>query len=157
MAEAQAAFLEGNMRETIKAARNGLQGDKGNYVLLAILGSALLRNGATPGEPEFDEALKVTREAVAERPREPDSQVTLGRLYLMAGKTKKAIAHLEVAMELDPENRAACMQLATAYRQSGDMAKARKMFELLAQLNERKQGSGMGDGRPARKIPHPRR
>ena len=157
MAAAQESFLEGNLQRTIRAAQEGLRSDKGNYVLLAILGSALLRSGATPGEPAFEEAFTVTRQAVAERPQEADSQVTLGRLYLMAGKTKKAIAHLEEAMRLDPENRAACMQLATAYRQSGDMAKAKKMFELLARLNERKGNSGMGDGRPAQEIPHPRR
>ncbi len=156
MAAAQAAFLEGDMRGTIKAAREGLQKSPGNYVLLSMLGSALVRDGATPGRAEFNEAMTVTRQAVVERPREPDSQVTLGRLYLMAGQTQRAIAHLEAARRLDPENRAACMLLATAYRKSGNLAKAKQMFAELARLDEARARSRRS-GRSSAPIKHPPR
>jgi tetratricopeptide (TPR) repeat protein len=136
MAAAQAAFLDGDMPAAIAVAREGLNKDANNYVLLAILGNALVRTGASPGQPEFAEALKAMEKAVAEQPNHSGSEVTLGKLYLMAGKTGNAIAHLEKAREIDPKNTAVYAHLAAAYRRQGNLSKAREMLAILARLNQ---------------------
>jgi tetratricopeptide (TPR) repeat protein len=141
MGAAQAAFLDGNMPGAIALARDGLKNSADNYILLAILGSALLRNGASPGQPEFAEALKAMEKAVAKQPNHADSEVTLGKLYLMAGKTGKAIAHLEKAREIDPKNTAVYAHLTAAYRRQGNPAKAREMLAILARVNEQNAAS----------------
>ncbi len=137
MGVAQAALLNGNMPAAIKAARQGLQKSPDNYVLLAILGKALVRSGVAPGEPEFTQALQAMAKAVAEQPDHPGSQVTLGNLYLMAGKLDKAIVHLEKARALDPQNTSVYAHLAMAYRRRGNLKKAREMLETLARINQR--------------------
>jgi tetratricopeptide (TPR) repeat protein len=136
MGAAQASFLDGNMPGAISVAREGLKQSADNYTLLAILGSALLRTGASPGQPEFTEALKAMEKAVAEQPNHAGSEVTLGKLYLMDGKTDKAIAHLEKAREIDPKNTAVYAHLAAAYRHQGNLSKAREMLAILARLNQ---------------------
>jgi tetratricopeptide (TPR) repeat protein len=138
MGAAQAALLNGDMPGAIKAARHGLRKRPNDYVLLAILGKALVRSGASPGQPEFTEALGAMEKAVAEQPGHAGSQITLGNLYLMAGKLDKAIAHLEKARALDPSSTAVYAHLASAYRRRGNMKKARQMLETLARLNEQK-------------------
>lgn len=136
MGEAQAALLNGDMPGAAKAARQGLRKSPDNYVLLAILGKALVRSGASPGQPEFTEALRAMEKAVAEQPNHAGSQVTLGNLYLMAGKLNQAIEHLEKARALSPRDTSVYAHLANAYRRSGNLKKAREMLETLAHLNE---------------------
>ena len=136
MGAAQAALLEGNMPQTIAVARQGLKNSPDNYILLAILGKALVRSGASPGQPQFSEALKVMEKAVASQPDHAGSQVTLGKLYLMAGRLDKAIAHLEKARQLDPKNTSVYSHLAIAYRRKGNLKKAQEMLATLAHLNE---------------------
>lgn len=141
MGAAQAALLEGNMPQAIAVARDGLKNDPHNYILLAILGKALVRSGASPGQPQFKEALKTTERAVAEQPGHAGSQVTLGKLYLMAGKLDKAITHLEKARRIDPRNTAVYSHLAIAYRRKGNLKKAQEMLAALARLNQQQAQS----------------
>jgi predicted Zn-dependent protease len=141
MGAAQVAFLEGNMPQTIAAAREGLRKSPDNYILLAILGQALVRSGASPGQPPFAEALKAMEKAVAEQPDHAGSQITLAKLYLTAGRLDKAIAHLEKARQLDPRNTSVYSHLAIAYRKQGNLSKAREMLAMLARLNEQQAQS----------------
>jgi tetratricopeptide (TPR) repeat protein len=147
MATAQAAFMNGNMPAAIDASRQGLRKSPDNYVLLTILGKAILRTGAVPGQPQFTEALQAMEKAVAERPDHADSQVTLGNLYLMAGQLDKAIAHLQKARALDPQNTSVYAHLADAYRQRGNLKKARQVLKTLARLNEQ-QAAAYRSGPP---------
>src|SRR5690348_144544 len=53
LAEAQEGLLNADLKQAIRAARGGLRREPDNYVLLTILGQALIREGASPGQPEF--------------------------------------------------------------------------------------------------------
>lgn len=141
MGAAQAALLNGNMPGAATAARQGLHKNPDNYILLVILGKALVRSGAIPGQPEFAEALTAMEKAVRERPDHADAQVTLGNLYLMDGKLKQAIEHLEQARAIDPQDTSVYAHLATAYRRSGNMKKVRQMLETLAHINQQNAAS----------------
>jgi tetratricopeptide (TPR) repeat protein len=136
MATAQQNLVEGKMPETIAAARQGIAAGHENYILYTLLGEALIRSGVAPGQPEFAEAQAALEKSVAAHPDNSRSQIALAKIYLMAGLSDDAIAHLEIARQLDPTNTSVYSHLATAYRQRGQLDQAQKMLAILANLNE---------------------
>ncbi len=138
LAAAHEEFLQGNMRQAIQAAREGVRQGYENSVLLTILGEALMRAGAVPGQPEFGEAEVVLRRAVAERPGDPSSHLALGKLDLMGDKIDDAIAHLEKARQIEPGKASVYASLAKAYQRRGDVQRAQEMLSVLANLNQAK-------------------
>jgi predicted Zn-dependent protease len=93
LAAAQKGMLDGDISAAIQAAREGVQKDPKNYILLTILGQALIRSGAAPGQPEFAEAQTVLERAVTERPNFAASHLALGQLYRMTDRLADAITH----------------------------------------------------------------
>jgi tetratricopeptide (TPR) repeat protein len=136
MAIAQQNLVEGKIPETIAAARQGIAAGHENYILFTLLGEALIRSGVTPGQPEFAEAQAALEKSVTVHPDNSRSQIALAKIYLMAGRSDDAIAHLEIARQLDPTNTSVYSHLATAYRQRGQLDQAQKMLAILANLNE---------------------
>lgn len=137
LAEAQEGLLNADMPQAIRAAREGVRKEPGNYVLLTILGQALIRQGASPGQPEFLEARTSLEKAVEERPEYSVSQLTLGELELMAGQLDQAVEHLNKARKLAPDNPAVYSKLAAAYRRKGKLEEAENSLATLASLNRR--------------------
>jgi predicted Zn-dependent protease len=135
LAEAQTGLLDANMPAAIRAAQTGLRKEPENYVLLTILGQALIREGVSPGQPEFDEAQTALERSTAARPDYAVSQLALGQLYLLDNRINEAVTHLEIARRLAPDNPSVYSQLAAAYRRRGDLEGADKMLAALAGLN----------------------
>lgn len=159
LAEAQEGLLNANMAQAIRAARAGLRKEPDNYVLLTILGQALIREGASPGQGEFAEARTALEKCVAERPEYSVAQLALGQLELVGGRIEEAVEHLKKARELAPDNPAAYALLASAYRRRGDVEEAEKALGVLASLNRQQaakykldppehKGSYLGAARP---------
>ena len=148
IAAAQQALLSGNVQETIRAAREGIYKGHTHYLLLTMLGEALLRAGATPTTPaEFDEAQAALEQAIAERPGYSSAHLALGRIYLAQQKVEEAIAQLATARQLEPRNRAVYAALATAWRRAGQPDKAREALAALAELNRQEAARiGSADG-----------
>jgi tetratricopeptide (TPR) repeat protein len=151
MAAAQQDSVEGKIPETIAVARQGISTGHENYILLTLLGEALIRSGIAPGQPEFAEGQTALEKSVAEHPDNSRSQIALAKIYLMAGRYDDAITHLETARQLDPANTSVYSHLATAYRQRGQLDQAQKMLAILADLNEAQAAkirSGPSDHKP---------
>jgi len=151
LAAAQQAYFAGNMAETIRAARAGIQQGHDNYLLLTILGDALVRSGATPGKPEFEEARAALEKAVAQRPGNVMAQIALGNILEMDNQTAAAAEHFEKARLLDPRNPSVYSHLAVAYRKLGRPQQAAAMLAALAQLNAEqatKINSAPGERKP---------
>ena len=136
LAGTQKAMLEGNVAEAVKIAREAVKKGDHDYVLLTLLGEALLRSGIAPGDPEFKEAQEALETSVAERPNYAGSQLALGKLALLDNRLDYAIAHLEMARKLNPNNASVYSNLAAAYRRRGDFQKAQSMLAVLANLNQ---------------------
>ena len=136
IAGAQEALFEGNIEEAIRISHQGISKGDHNFLLLTLFGEALLRSGIAHGQKEFEEAQQALETAVSERPNYPSSQLALGKLYLLEGRTADAIVHLEIARNLGPNNPAVYSQLATAYRKTGDLPKAEDALATLAKLNQ---------------------
>ena len=137
IAQAEQALYTGRMPDVIRAAREGIQKGYQHYLLLTMLGEALLRSGATPDTPgEFNEAQAALEKAVAARPSYPSSHIALGRIYLMLGHTADAVTQLEASRRLDPRNKAVYPPLAAAYQRSSQPEKAKEALAALAELNK---------------------
>jgi tetratricopeptide (TPR) repeat protein len=135
IAEAEQALIEGRMADVIRSTRAGIQAGYSHYLLLTMLGEALLRAGAAPSTPEFTEAQGALEQAVAQRPSYSSSHVALGRVYLALGRNSDAVAQLETARRLDPRNKAAYPPLAAAYQRSSMSEQAKAALSALAELN----------------------
>ena len=136
VAAAQESMFEGNVADAVKAARDGISKGHENFMLLTLLGEALLRSGITPGRPEFEEARNALEKAVAERANYASAQLALGKLYLQTGGVDDATAHLEIARRLSPGNPAIYSNLAMAYRKQGRISQAEDALGMLAKLNQ---------------------
>jgi tetratricopeptide (TPR) repeat protein len=135
IAAAQRHIFEGNVREAVRAAREGVEKGNRHFMLLTLYGEAVLSSGAGPGSKEFAEARIALEQAVDDRPAYASAHLALGRLYLLEGRLEEAISHLNRAREIDPGNPAAYSNLATALRKRGDAAGAEEMLAVLTRLN----------------------
>jgi tetratricopeptide (TPR) repeat protein len=136
LAEAEENLLAGNLREAIRVSRTATAEGRQDYQLLTILGEALIRAGASPGQPEFREARATLEESVAARPNYASSQIALGHVELLDGRLGAAVEHLETGRRLSPRNPAVYSLLATAYRKSGRLEQAEAMLAMLRKLNQ---------------------
>ena len=136
LASTQKAMLEGNVLAAVRIAREAVKKGDHDYRLLTLLGEALLRTGTSPGEKEFKEAQEALEKAVAERPNYAGSQLALGKVALLDNRMDEAIAHLETARDLNPDNASVYSNLAVAYRRRGDLQKAQNMLAVLANINQ---------------------
>jgi tetratricopeptide (TPR) repeat protein len=136
IAASQEAMFEGNVADAVRAARGGISKGYDNFMLLTLLGEALLRSGIAPGQPEFEEARGAIERAVSQRVDYASSQLTLGKLYLMEGRLNDAITHLEAARQLNSGNAAVYSNLAAVYRKQGRLAEAQDALATLAKLNQ---------------------
>ena len=135
IAEAEQALIEGRMADVIRGAHAGIHAGYSHYLLLTMLGEALLRTGAASSTPEFEEAQSVLEQAVAQRPAYSSSHVGLGRIYLALGRNSDAVAQLETARRLDPRNKAVYPPLAAAYQRLSMPGQAKAALSVLAELN----------------------
>jgi len=136
LAAANEELYAGNPGAAAKAARAGIAQGYENPILLTILGEALIRSGVRPGESGFTEAQIALEKAVAQNPRDQGAELSLGKIYLMADRLPEAIAHLEKARDLKPDNPSVYANLANAYRRRGSAVQADEALEILAKLNQ---------------------
>jgi len=136
VAGAQENLLAGNVPEAIRIAREGIRRGFQSPVLLVSLGKALLRSGITPGRPEFNEAQDALEKAVIAHPRDAGSRISLGQVYLLAGRIDDAIENLEAARGMMPEQPSIYAGLAKAYQRKGDARRAQEALAQLESLNQ---------------------
>lgn len=94
---------------------------------------------------QFDEALKLAREAEKLEPNNFSVNITLGEALLAKGETAEGIKELETARELAPENTRIRWDLARAYAAVGRTEDAKREKQQLEKLN---QQNGMPDAKP---------
>jgi tetratricopeptide (TPR) repeat protein len=151
LAGTQKAMLDGDVPEAIRIAREAVKKGDQDYRLLTLLGEALLRSGIAPGEAEFKEAEEALEKSIAERPNYAGAQLALGKLDLLDNRIDDAIAHLETARKLNPNDASVYSNLASAYRRRGDLQKAQDILAVLASMNQaqaEKFRSAPGDQKP---------
>lgn len=126
----------GNLREAVRTLRQRVGEKPADATLQYLLGEALIRSGASPGDADFAEARSAFAASTKLNPKFVPPLVRLAKLELQENRIVEAISLLERARSLDPDDNAACSQLAIAYRRQGKIDKAKEVFAALAKLNE---------------------
>lgn len=139
LAQVQKVLYEGDLPAADKILHQAVQSGHRDYQTLSLLGTVLLHEGVIPGQPQFAEAQTVLEESARERPDYPATQIALGKIFLMQGDARQAVAHLEIGRRLEPENPSVYASLADAYETLGDRAKARSMRRQIGRLLAQKK------------------
>ena len=132
---AEKAFLQGNLGETIRVARDARAKGRDNFLLLAILGESFIREGALPGQPEFAEAQAALEKSVEQKATYANARVTLGYSFLLQNRLSQAIEQFEMARHLNPRNAEVYSRLAVAYKRAGRTAETEAALAALSRLN----------------------
>jgi tetratricopeptide (TPR) repeat protein len=74
-----------------------------NYLMADIL----LREGAEPGQPQFEEARTDLVRSLVAQPNSAEAQVLMGTLYQQEEKLPEALDHFNMALKVEPDNRSA--------------------------------------------------
>ncbi len=129
----------GRLAESIELLRKRAAKNPNEAAMQLMLGQALIKNGAEPGQEEFEEARAALRRSVELKPDATVARVELGKLYLKAGDLDGAIGHLQQALTLDPSERTATYQLMVALRKAGRPQEAAALArKVRAQLQREK-------------------
>jgi len=126
----------GNVAEAVRTLRDRVRQRPNDPILLYLLGEALIRSGAAPGESDFGEAATVLQRSVRLRPTFVPSHVELAKIYLRENRVDEAAVLLEKARSLDPRERAIYAQLLIAYRRQKKSQEAAAAAATLARLVE---------------------
>lgn len=135
IATAQADLLSGDVSGAVQAGREGIRKPHLHFMLPAIFGEAVVRAGIDPQQPEFSEAVTALEKSTAERGSYSSAQLALAKLYLQENRIEDAIARLNIAGQLEPDNPAVYSNLVIAYRKRGDTTHAQEAASMLARLN----------------------
>ena len=123
---------ESNLDQAEEVLRAKLKQKPGDAVLSYLLADVLMRRGAMPGDAGFKEAEDLLQTAILRQPTLTQAHAALGKMKLKEGYTQEAIAELEKATKLDPQDRTALNQLIAAYRRSNRAQDADRVAAQLA-------------------------
>lgn len=105
-----------------------------------MLGIALVRSGVDPADAGGAEAIRAFEAAARLDPGLAGARGELGKILLKRGDVQGAIAQLEKAVELDPDNVAPAYSLAQAYRRVGRVDRAQELLARVSTLNAQERG-----------------
>lgn len=120
--------LQNRNKEAESVLRRGLDVNPRAAVLQHTLGLTLVR------EKRYDEALTLLGDATRLAPDNTRFLIVYAVALNSLGKSAKALALLTAAYDKQPRNRDLLVYLATLYRDSGNLGKARQFAQRLVQL-----------------------
>jgi tetratricopeptide (TPR) repeat protein len=128
------SLLERNDSErSLNLLRSRLKDSPDEPTLNYLVAETLMRRGAAPGTPEFNEAEAAARRAVKAKADFAPAHDVLSRLYLRAGDAARAVTESRLALKFDPTDRTAIFHLISALRASGDKS---EIVTLTARLRD---------------------
>jgi tetratricopeptide (TPR) repeat protein len=134
----------GDTVKTVEVLRDRANKNPSDFMLRYILGVALIRSGAEPGNEMGAEAKHAFETSIRLNQKFSRARAELGKLLLKGGDITGAIKQLETAVNLDAKDGAAAYQLAQAYRRKGDTARAQEMLARVTELRDQKEGIDPG-------------
>jgi tetratricopeptide (TPR) repeat protein len=72
-----------------------------------LLADLLIRSGAEPGQPAFEEAETHLARSLKSKPDSAEAQILMGKLLEQQGDLPGALKHYDLALATEPENRSA--------------------------------------------------
>ena len=72
-----------------------------------LLADLLIRSGAEPGQPAFEQAVAHLATSLKSRPDSAEAQVLMGKLLEQENKLPESLEHYDLALKAEPDNRSA--------------------------------------------------
>ena len=147
-------YLEtGNAAQAIETLRKRLREKPSDADLLYLLGEALVRSGAHPGDAAYQEAQSAFEESIKLNPKECLPRVSLGKIYLEEDRVTDAVMQLEQARTNNPKEKSTYWQLAVAYRRLGETDNQKAVLDSLKKLNDEERAGSRDKTREDRDTP----
>ncbi len=135
-AQGLAKLQRNKLNEAESTIRSRLRTKPNDAFLQYLLAETLQRQGAAPGTPQFQEAVKSAERAIQLQPRFTLARDVLSRLYLQENKVDEAIEQSRRAFEGDPTDQTALYHYILALRRRNNSEDVSQLTERLAQLRE---------------------
>ncbi len=133
-AQGLAELQRNDLPQAEKTIRERLGHQPNDAFLHYLLAEVLLRQGAAPPSPAFEEALRSALMAVKLKPDLGLARDTLALLYLEQGKLNDAIEQSRLAYRLNPNDEKALYHLITALRKANQTAELPTLLQRLVLL-----------------------
>jgi tetratricopeptide (TPR) repeat protein len=130
------AVQQNDLPGALAGVREKLARRPDDPILLYLEADLLAQEGAEPGSPDFDAALRLASKAVTLRPGLGAAQGVLAKLYLESGDYAQAAAHCRKALEIDPRDQGALYRLVQALKKSGMNEEIPELLKRLASLRQ---------------------
>lgn len=140
-AEGLSDLQRGNLSAAGKTIRERLARRPNDAFLHYLLAEVLVRQGASPGSAQFEEALQSAQTAVKLRPDLELARGTLAKLYLEAGDLQQAIRQSRLACKANPYDEKALYHLILALKRANQTAELPALFRRLTMLRTQKRAA----------------
>jgi tetratricopeptide (TPR) repeat protein len=130
------AEQQNNLESALAKVQTRLAEKPNDPVLLYLRADFLSQEGAEPGSPEFQLAIRSATRAVSLRPGLSGARTVLAKLDLQAGRYQEAVEQCRKALEQDPKDETALYHLIQGLRKTGDKAEIPDLLKRLAQLRK---------------------
>jgi tetratricopeptide (TPR) repeat protein len=135
-AQGLAAVQRNDLSHALTEVQQKLARKPDDPILLYMQADVLTQQGATPGSPEFETALRSAKKAVALRPSLGPARSVLAKLYLQNGHYSEAAVQCRKALEIDPKDQTALYHLIQAVRKTEKKGEIPELLKRLAQLRQ---------------------
>lgn len=116
--------------------RSKLAKKPGDAFLWYLQAAILSQKAPAPGSPEFQQAVRSGRKAVALQPSLSAAHDVLAKLYLQAGQTGAAIKECRLALQDNPKDQTALYHLVLALRKTDDKTEIPDLLKRLAKARQ---------------------
>jgi tetratricopeptide (TPR) repeat protein len=135
-AQGLAAVQTNDLDNALASIQTKLQRKPNDPLLLYLQADVLSQEGADPGSPEFQLAVRSARKAVTLQPTLAAARTVLAKLYMQTGQYQEAIEQCRKALINDPKDQTAVYRLIQALRKTGQQREIPELLQRLAQLRE---------------------
>jgi tetratricopeptide (TPR) repeat protein len=130
------AAQKDDLNRALKTVQAKLAAKPKDALLLYLQADFLSQQGAQPGTPEFQLALRSAKEAVLLQPTLAGARTVLAKLYLQAGNYGDAVEQCRNALDRDPKDQTALYHLIQGLRKSGRQDQIPDLLKSLATLRK---------------------
>jgi len=135
-AQGLAAVQRNDLSHALDDVQKKLAQKPDDPILLYMEADVLTQQGAAPGSPEFQTALRSAKKAVALSPSLGPARSVLAKLYLQDGQYADAAIQCRKALEINPKDQTALYHLIQALRKTEKKQDIPVLLKRLAQLRQ---------------------
>jgi tetratricopeptide (TPR) repeat protein len=135
-AQGLAAVQRNDLPHALDDVQKKLAQKPDDPILLYMQADVLTQQGAAPGSPEFQTALRSAKKAVALRPSLGPARSVLAKLYLQDGHYAEAATQCRLALDINPKDQTALYHLIQALRKTEKKQEIPELLKRLAQLRQ---------------------